>query len=84
MHDFVSLERSGVVAAFVASTEFGAAAEAQARALGYARPPSVFVPHPIQDRTDEEIRALAERALPDILGAVSKAEGHHRDQPRPV
>jgi hypothetical protein len=25
--------------------------------------PSVFVPHPIQDRTDDEMRALAERAV---------------------
>lgn len=72
MHDFVALEASGVVAAFVASTEFVSAAEAQARALGYAALPSVFVPHPIQDRTDDEVRALAERALPDILAAVTR------------
>jgi hypothetical protein len=32
----------------------------------------VFVPHPIQDRTDDEMRALAERAMPDILAAVTR------------
>jgi hypothetical protein len=72
VHDFAALEASGLVAAFVASTEFVPAAKAQARALGYAELPSVFVPHPIQDRTDDEMRALAERAMPDILAAVTR------------
>ncbi len=53
----------------VASAEFAAAAAAQARSLG-ADPACVFVPHPIQDRTDGEIRALAEAAAEDILRAV--------------
>ena len=56
----------------VASSEFVAAAESQASALGVdAR--RVFVPHPIQDRTDDEMRALAEAALDDILNALRKA-----------
>ncbi|NMH95818.1 hypothetical protein HF526_00530 [Pseudonocardia sp. K10HN5] len=71
MHDFVTLEGQGVRAAFVASSEFVAAAAAQARALGYARVPAVFVPHPIQDRTDAEMRELAEQALEMILAAVT-------------
>ncbi|MCA9989198.1 MAG: hypothetical protein KDE59_33060 [Anaerolineales bacterium] len=50
----------------MASTEFVAAAAAQAGALGYD-PAAVFVPHPIQDRTDAEIAALAETALPEIM-----------------
>ena len=55
---------------FVASTEFIDAAEAQSRALGFdaAR---VFVPHPIQDRTDDEMTALADAALDDILAALT-------------
>lgn len=71
MHDFVTLESAGVVAAFVASVEFVVAARTQAAALGYAAVPSVFVPHPIQDRTDAELHALADGALPDILAAVT-------------
>lgn len=70
MHDFVALEGRGVVTAFVASTEFTDAAAAQARALGYADVPAVFVPHPIQDRTDAEMAALADAAFDDILAAV--------------
>ena len=53
----------------VASSEFVEAAESQARALGLpAR--RVFVPHPIQDRTDEEMQALAEAAIEEILSAL--------------
>ncbi|MQA85573.1 MAG: hypothetical protein GEV03_13330 [Streptosporangiales bacterium] len=73
MHDLAALEGQGLVAAFVASSEFVDAARAQATALGYAADglPAVFVPHPIQDRTDDEMRVLAERALDATLAAVT-------------
>ena len=56
---------------FVASSEFVDAAAAQAKALGFdaAR---VFVAHPIQDRTDDEMRALADTALDEIVGALTE------------
>jgi hypothetical protein len=44
-------------------------ARAQARALG-ADPAGVFVPHPIQDRSDAELCAIAEEALPRIVAAL--------------
>ncbi len=69
MHDIADLEGRGLPGVFVASTEFVAAAEAQAGALGFD-PARVFVPHPIQDRTDEEMQALAEAAVDDVLAAV--------------
>jgi hypothetical protein len=69
VHDIVDLESRRIPAVVVASAEFAAAAAAQARSLG-ADPACVFVPHPIQDRTDGEIRALAEAAAEDILRAV--------------
>lgn len=71
MHDFVSLEGAGVVSTYVASTEFVAAGAAQAGALGYAAVPAVFVPHPIQDRTDAEMRTLADAAFEEILATVT-------------
>jgi len=62
----------GVPGVVVASSEFVEAAESQASALGVdAR--RVFVPHPIQDRTDDEMRALADAALREILEALRKA-----------
>jgi hypothetical protein len=70
VHDTVNLEALGVPSVFVASSEFVDAAVAQARALG-ADPASVFVPHPIQDRTDDELRALADGAVDDVVRAVS-------------
>ena len=72
MHDIVDLEMRGVPGVVVASSEFVEAAESQASALGVdAR--RVFVPHPIQDRTDDEMRALADAALREILEALRKA-----------
>ena len=56
--------------AFIASSEFIDAAAAQADALG-ADPARVFVPHPIQDRTDDEMRALADAAAAEIIAAVT-------------
>jgi hypothetical protein len=66
VHDITDLEGLGVPGVFVASAEFVAAAAAQARALGF-EPARVFVPHPIQDRTDDELRALADAAVDDLL-----------------
>jgi len=71
MHDIRNLEALGVVGVAVASSEFRQAAAAQNASLGYD-PAVVFVPHPIQDRTDDEIRALADEALEPILGAVTR------------
>jgi len=70
VHDIVNLEAVGVVGVFVASDEFVDAAVAQARALG-ADPAAVFVSHPIQDRTDAELQALADDATAAILAAVT-------------
>ena len=69
MHDITDLESRGVPGVFIASSEFVAAAEAQARALGLDAA-GVFVPHPIQDRTDDEMRALADAAVDEILAAL--------------
>ena len=66
MHDIVNLESSGLPSVMIASSEFFDAASAQAAALG-ADPARVFVAHPIQDRTDDEMRALADGALDEIL-----------------
>lgn len=54
---------------FVASTEFIEAAQAQSKSLGF-EPAVVFVPHPIQDRTDNEMRQLAEDAFEAILAEL--------------
>lgn len=69
MHDITDLEGLGLPGVFLASSEFVAAAEAQASALGFD-PARVFVPHPIQDRTDEEMAALATAALDEVVARL--------------
>ncbi len=54
----------------IATTAFEQAANAQAQSLGFD-PGIVYVPHPIQDRTDAEIRAIAEAAFDEILGMIT-------------
>ena len=70
MHDIRDLEERGVVGVGIVSTEFTQAAVAQNAALGYD-PAIVYIPHPIQDRTDDEMRRLADDAFEGILQAVS-------------
>ena len=73
MHDITNLEARGIPSVFVASSVFKDAAEAQAVALGFPSAARVFVPHPIQDRTDDEMRELAEMAVDEVLRAITRA-----------
>jgi hypothetical protein len=73
VHDIADLELRGVPSLFVASSEFIEAASAQAEALGFPDVARVFVGHPIQDRTDEEMRQLAELSFPEILRKITSA-----------
>jgi hypothetical protein len=72
VHDIADLEGRGLPGVFVASTEFVDAADAQAAALGFD-PARVFVAHPIQDRTDAEMAALAEAAVDEILASLLRS-----------
>ena len=55
---------------FVASSQFEEAADAQARALGLPDVRRIFVPHPIQDATDAEMRAKADAIIDAIIEAL--------------
>jgi hypothetical protein len=58
----------------VATEEFRDAAAAQGRSLGFS-PAIVWVPHPVQNRTAEELAEMAAEAIPQILRlAVSNTE----------
>ena len=70
MHDITDLERRGVPGVFVASDPFVSAAEAQAEALGFD-PARLFVSHPIQDRTDDEMIALADAAVDELISKIT-------------
>jgi hypothetical protein len=74
VHDTVDLEARGVPSVFVATVEFIDGAIAQARALG-ADPAAVYVEHPIQDRTDAEMTAIADRAIDEIVASLVRKAG---------
>ncbi len=71
MHDINDLELRGVPSMFVASTEFVQAAVAQSTSLGFPTMARVFTPHPIQDRTDDEMRQYADDAFDEIVAAIT-------------
>lgn len=70
MHDSVHFELYGIPAVFLASSEFVTAAEAQAGALGLPDVRRVFVPHPIQDALDDEMRAKADACIDEVIAAL--------------
>lgn len=71
MHDISDLEIRGVPGVFVASMEFVQAAVAQSTSLGFPTMARVFTPHPIQDRTDDEMVAYADAAFEQIVSQVT-------------
>ncbi len=54
----------------IASDVFVDAAQKQADALGLPEVRRVFVPHPIQDATDDEMRAKADAIVNDVIAAL--------------
>ena len=67
LRDVLSFESENKPAVLVASSAFEGAVAHQATALGQPEIRRVLVPHPIQDRTDEELRNLARAAVDEIL-----------------
>ena len=66
----MDLDSRGVPGGFVASSEFVEAARAQASSVGFD-PRKVFVEHPIQDRSDQEIVHLADRYFSEVIAMIS-------------
>jgi len=74
VHDLTHYELRGLPTVMVASTGFVQAACSQADALGMPEVAAgaVYVPHPIQDATDEEMREKARDAFEAILRALTR------------
>ena len=51
----------------VVSTAFNSLGKAQARALGHPTLPLAIIPHPFGSRKREEVRALAEQCVAEII-----------------
>jgi hypothetical protein len=67
----LSLEALGIPTVAIATEEFRTAARAQAAALGRADFDAVYVRHPIQDQTPDEIVARADAALDEVVARLT-------------
>jgi hypothetical protein len=72
VHDSIWFETNARPAVVIASTGFVDAAEKQAEALGLPQLRRVFVPHPIQDANDDEIRAKADAIVEQVIEALTR------------
>jgi hypothetical protein len=70
LHDTVWFEINGIPSVTVASEEFVDAAETQANALGMTDAERVFVAHPIQDATDQQMRDKADAVIDQVIAAL--------------
>ena len=70
MHDTTFFEIQGMPSVFIASTEFIDAAEVQSTAPGLPDLRRIFVPHPIQDANDDEMRAKADAIVDQVIAAL--------------
>ena len=70
MHDTIRLENLGVPSIAVATSEFASAARLQAAALGRPDFDAVYVRHPIQDQTPQEIAGRADEVVEEILSRL--------------
>jgi hypothetical protein len=70
VHDGLTLERRGVPTAVICTEPFVTSADAMAALGGVPDYPYVVVPHPLGSRTMAQIREIAARATPDVLGIL--------------
>ena len=71
LHDVLAFEDAGRPAVLVASDVFAQAATDQTAKLGAPDVHRVFVSHPVQDRTDDELREMARASAAEIRGALT-------------
>lgn len=73
MHDLVRFERRGIPAVGLATEPFVDEAVEQARLLGMPDCRLVYVPHPVQLLSPEELAARTDAAFPALLAALTTA-----------
>ena len=73
VHDLIRLERRGIPTAGVGTEPFVDEALEQARVLGMPDVRMVFVPHPVQILGHDEVRALADAAIADVVARLTAA-----------
>ena len=79
----VELERRGLPTAAVATEPFVDEALEQARLLGMPDYRLVYVPHPVQLLSAEELRGYADRALAEIVARLTQPRSPRADGAHP-
>jgi hypothetical protein len=72
-HDLNDLDKRGLAGVSVLTEEFRQAFESQKSAIGFDAA-SVYVPHPMQNRSTQELHGFADEAFGSILAAISAKE----------
>jgi hypothetical protein len=65
----MNLDSRGIPGVSIVTREFADAVAVQSQALGFD-PAVVYVPHPIQNRTKEELARLADEAVAPALALL--------------
>jgi hypothetical protein len=79
----VELERRGLPTAAVATEPFVDEALEQARLLGMPDYRLVYVPHPVQLLSGEELRRYADRAFEEIVARLTQPRSPRADGAHP-
>jgi hypothetical protein len=69
--DLVHLERRGIPAVGIATSPFADEAVEQARLLGMPSSRMLYIPHPVQLLTDEELAGRADSVFPAVVRALT-------------
>ena len=65
------LEERGVATATICTEEFARLGQLEATALGMPWLPIVVVPHPVADLTQEQVWALAQQSLAEVIRVLN-------------
>ncbi len=71
-HDLNDLDKLGLAGVSVLTEEFRQAFEQQKSAIGLDAA-AIYVPHPMQNKTTDELHAFAEQSVDQILSAICSA-----------
>jgi len=72
--DLVHLESRGIPAVGVATTPFADEAVEQARLLAMPGCQMLYIPHPVQLLTADELARRADAVIPAIIGALTEPD----------
>ena len=68
----MNFDSRGIPGVSVVTTGFTDAVEVQSRAIGFA-PAVIFTPHPIQNRTLDELKKIADDVIEPLLKLLTAA-----------